>query len=113
MRRASLPLIFFLFALLSVAVGQITHHNKIFLAEHETYLFFPHRHFQFVSTYTSNCSAKPSDLTHYRRAMTTVAGFDFNNSNLGISILSEEATSTVFYYAKINVNGICTVYEVD
>lgn len=46
--------------------------------------------------------------------MAPVASFPFNNTNLAISILSQnDATSTLFHYAKINPNGICSVYEVE
>lgn len=45
--------------------------------------------------------------------MTTQATLDFNNTSLGIAILAEDGLSTIFHYAKINTNGVCTVYEVD
>lgn len=45
--------------------------------------------------------------------MTTQASLDFNNTSLGIAILAEDGLSTVFHYAKINNNGVCTVYEVN
>jgi hypothetical protein len=81
-------LLLLLLALVLIAEGQLTHKNKIFLGPHETYLFFPHRHFRSISTYTSNCSARPPQLALEHAAMTSVASFSFNNSNLGISILS-------------------------
>jgi hypothetical protein len=114
MTKKRVPLIILLLWLIELISSQLTHQNKIFLVHQEAYLFFPHRNFQTISTYTSKCSAKPVEMVKHHPSMTTLAKFKFNNTNLGISILGGDNTAvTTFHYAKINVHGICSIYQVD
>jgi len=47
--------------------------------------------------------------------MQTLTRIAFNNTNQGISIFEDnlDSSSIQFYYAKINLHGICSVYSVE
>lgn len=59
MREGSVCLLVVMAAVVGLGGAELAQRTKVFLAEGESYLFFPHRHFHSISTYTSNCSAKP------------------------------------------------------
>ena len=78
-----------LWLLIAISFG-LLHQSKIFLVDGESSVFFPHLQLQYIPLSSSQCTSKQADIITHRPLMQTLSRIAFNNTNQGISMLSDD-----------------------